>query len=955
MNLSYRLHQSISKLWIDLQKQPIPFKLVLLIPAVLQIVTVVGLTGYLASLNGQRTINQLVTQLQSEVSTRVKEQISLYLMVPDRINRSNISALRRGVWSFQDFFSQEQQAWEQMQLNSWFPMTIVGFGNPQGGHRAVERLPDGTFVIRAAPNGGGRYLSYTVTPEGRPDQVTRTPVNFDARQRPWYQAAVQARKATWTEVYSHVYTQELLVALAEPVYNVQTAELLGVTYALLSLEDISKFLRTTRIGQMGSIWIMDRQGILVANSTLEETYKLQAQVGKWQFLDALDSTNLPIRNAVHFLRDRPGGLFGITQTQQFTFQSEGERQFAQVVPLSDPHGLDWLMVIVVPESEFTGQIQANTQMTILLCLLALVGAIAIAGWTAERTTRPLLRLSQAARAIASGNLNQTLPPSRVREIGALSGTFNQMAADLEAFYRGLETQLVERTADLAETDRQLRQKLIERVQDEARVRLLADALPVYIAYLDRNQRYQFVNRNYEHRFGLSRAQIHGQHIRSLLGEDAYQSVERQLEAVMAGETVSYEVIQTDQDDLTRWFSGLLVPDVDEDGQVRGCFSLITDISDRKRAEAALRESEERFRSAFDDAAIGMAIVSLKGQWLQVNQALCEIVGYRDAELTQMTFQEITHVDDLEANLSYMQQMLSGELRNYQMEKRYIHQQGHVVWALLSVSLVRDTDQRPLYFVTQVQDISDRHTVDHLKDEFIGVVSHELRTPLTAIRGALGLLASGIYDSKPDKFKRMLEIALNDSDRLGQLVNDILDLERLSSASTALVMHRCNVALLLEQAAASAQIIAANVAIDLVVKPISAQVRGDPHAILQVLTNLLSNAIKFSSPGSTVWLTTQLHPDTPIVLFQVTDQGRGIPADKLETIFDRFQQVDVSDSRRKGGTGLGLAICRAIVQQHNGRIWAESQLGQGSSFYFTLPIALPDEEIPNYDPTHFDYR
>jgi PAS domain S-box-containing protein len=954
MNLFYCL-QSISKLWIDFQKQPISFRLVLLIPAVLQILTVVGLTGYLTSLNGQRTINQLVTQLQSEVSTRVQERIRIYLTVPDLINRSNISALRRGVWSFQDFSSQEQQAWEQMQLHDWFPMTIIGFGNPQGGHRAIERLRDGTFVIRAAPNGGGRYLSYTLTPDGQPNRVTQTTVNFDARQRPWYQAAVRARKATWTTIYPHIYTRELLIALSEPVYDTKTGELMGVAYALRSLKDISKFLRTIRIGRTGGIWIMDRQGILVANSTMEEPYKLQAQSGQEHFLEALDSANSSIRDAVHFLGDRPGGLSGIAQPQQFTFQSDGERQFAQVMPLSDAHGLDWLMVIVVPESEFTGQIQANTQMTVLLCLMALAGAIAIAGWTAERTTRPLLRLSQAARAIASGNLNQTLPPSRVREIGTLAGAFNRMANDLAAFYRGLETQLVERTADLAETDRQLRQKLIERVQDEARVRLLADALPVYIAYLDREQRYQFVNRIYEQRFGLSRAQIQGQHIRSLLGEEAYQMIEHQLEAVIAGEMVSYEVVQTGQDGLTRWFSSLLVPDVAEDGQVRGCFSLVTDISDRKRAEAALRESEERFRSAFDDAAIGMAIVSLTGQWLQVNQALCEIVGYCEAELTQMTFQEITHADDLEANLNCMQQMLSGALWNYQMEKRYIHQQGHVVWALLSVSLVRDPDQQPLYFVTQVQDISDRHTVDRLKDEFIGVVSHELRTPLTAIRGALGLLASGIYNDSPDKFKRMLEIALNDSDRLGQLVNDILDLERLSSANTTLAMHRCNVALLLEQAAVSAQIIAANVSIDLVVQPISAQVRADPHAILQVLTNLLSNAIKFSSPGSTVWLSAQLHPDTPDVLFQVTDQGRGIPADKLETIFDRFQQVDVSDSRRKGGTGLGLAICRAIVQQHNGTIWAESQLGQGSRFYFTLPIVLSDEEMPNYDPTHFDYR
>jgi signal transduction histidine kinase len=194
---------------------------------------------------------------------------------------------------------------------------------------------------------------------------------------------------------------------------------------------------------------------------------------------------------------------------------------------------------------------------------------------------------------------------------------------------------------------------------------------------------------------------------------------------------------------------------------------------------------------------------------------------------------------------------------------------------------------------------------------------------------------GIYDNKPEKAKRMVEIALTDSERLVRLVNDILDLERLDSGRVTLVKEVCDATALIQQSVDGVQALAESAAINLCLFPVSAQVWAAPDSIIQTLTNLLSNAIKFSPSNTTITLTAQ--PQSDHVLFQVKDQGRGIPVDKLEAIFGRFQQVDASDSRSKGGTGLGLAICQSIVQQHGGRIWAESTLGEGSSFYFTLPV------------------
>lgn len=359
----------------------------------------------------------------------------------------------------------------------------------------------------------------------------------------------------------------------------------------------------------------------------------------------------------------------------------------------------------------------------------------------------------------------------------------------------------------------------------------------------------------------------------------------------------------------------------------------------RRAGEALRDSEERFRSAFDHAFAGMALIGLDECWIKVNSALSDMLGYSEWELLTTPCWAQIHPEDVDQHHSCLSQILASENRRCQVELRYCCKPGHIIWVLRSTSLVRDSQGQPLYYVAQFHDITERRAIDQIKNEFISIVSHELRTPLTAIRGSLGLLATGIYDSKPEKARRMLEIALTDSDRLVRLVNDILDLERLDSGQVTLEKTLCDAAELMQQAVETVQPLADQVAITLCVMPVSAQVWAAPDTLIQTLTNLLSNAIKFSPANSTITLAAQ--PQLDSVLFQVQDQGRGIPEDKLKTIFGRFQQVDVSDSRHKGGTGLGLAICQSIIQQHNGRIWAESTLGEGTTFYFTLPKTTHD--------------
>ncbi len=258
----------------------------------------------------------------------------------------------------------------------------------------------------------------------------------------------------------------------------------------------------------------------------------------------------------------------------------------------------------------------------------------------------------------------------------------------------------------------------------------------------------------------------------------------------------------------------------------------------------------------------------------------------------------------------------------------------------TTSSMRDDDHRGGAVVT-FRDVTERLAVQRMKDEFISTVSHELRTPLTSIRGALGLLGSGLLGDVPGRAHRMVEIAVTNTDRLVRLINDILDLEKISSGKVELQRRPMAASTLLRDAVDVVQNVAERAGVTLVCEEVEAVVMVDRDRIVQTLTNLLGNAVKFSSAGSVVRVGGAVEGNALTVF--VADQGEGIPAEKLDVIFERFKQVNASDSRKKGGTGLGLAICRSIVDAHGGRIWAESRERRGSTFRFTIPLA--DDEKP----------
>ncbi|MEC4812823.1 MAG: PAS domain-containing protein [Scytonema sp. PMC 1069.18] len=360
-----------------------------------------------------------------------------------------------------------------------------------------------------------------------------------------------------------------------------------------------------------------------------------------------------------------------------------------------------------------------------------------------------------------------------------------------------------------------------------------------------------------------------------------------------------------------------------------------ELHERQRVEVALRRSEAQFRSLCEFAPIGIFKADAQGRNIYSNPR-CQAICGCTFEKGLGDWKDFVHPDDIQMMMAEWNASIAAK-QEYYSEVRFVNSHQNIRFCRVkSAPLLSDTEEL-IGHVGIVEDITEKRAIEEMKNEFISIVSHELRTPLASIRGSLGLLAAGTLDDQPEMVKQMLDIAVSDTDRLVRLVNDILDLERLEANNIILDKRWCDTSDLMEKSVEALQPLAAQNSVMLSIIPTSLQVMADPDRIVQTLINLISNAIKFSPSTSTITLIAEDLSDS--ILFKVQDQGRGIPDDKLEAIFGRFQQVYVDDFRQKGGTGLGLAICRSIIHQHGGRIWVESVLGKGSVFYFTLPKSV----------------
>jgi PAS domain S-box-containing protein len=365
-----------------------------------------------------------------------------------------------------------------------------------------------------------------------------------------------------------------------------------------------------------------------------------------------------------------------------------------------------------------------------------------------------------------------------------------------------------------------------------------------------------------------------------------------------------------------------------------------DVTEQHEAEEALHLATRQRELILESVGDGIYGVDLVGRLTFINQAAAHALGYSPEELTGRDVHEViyhSHSDGTPYSKG------SSPILQAMHRCETVRMRDEVFWRQDGTSFPVDYSASPLLedgrisgMVVAFQDISERRRLERMKDEFISTVGHELRTPLTSLRASMGLISSGSLDKRPEKRKQMVEMAIGNCDRLVRLVNDILDFDSVEKGRLPLDRRPLETADLLRRAAEAAQATASAAQVKIQIDASPVKVLADDARVLQVLNELITNAIKFSPANTAIRLAAQPFDESD-VCFTVEDQGRGIVPEKLEKIFERFQQGDASDTRARGGTGLGLALCRSMIEQHGGKIWAESE-GRGSRFLFTLPAA-----------------
>lgn len=493
--------------------------------------------------------------------------------------------------------------------------------------------------------------------------------------------------------------------------------------------------------------------------------------------------------------------------------------------------------------------------------------------------------------------------------------------------RGAVTGFVAVAKDV--TDR----KRVEEAQREREewFEMLSEASPVGIFRTDVNGHCQYTNSRWQELAGLSLEQSLGAGWADAIHPDDRDSVFAQwLQSISGGREMKTEYRFLRPNGEVALVRSRTRPVRDAHGDISGFVGNVEDITTERRAEEALRASEQRMRAILDNILGSLVTIDSHGIMTSANRAAVRLFGY---SIEEMIGQKLTLLvpDTVGDKVEYLRQ---GQIKALGQITEWEGQRKNGEIFPFELSMFAFPTPRGMELAGSIRDISDRRAVEQAKREFISNVSHELRTPLTSIRGSLRLLLSGVMGEVDPEIRRMIDMAERNSNRLLSLINDLLDLERLEGARMTLQMEEVPLDVILRKSAESVAQVALQAKIGIDVSNTGEIVRVDEYRIIQVVVNLLSNAIKFSPPGSSVLVTAQAAGSD--VEIRVTDRGRGIPANARNAIFERFQQVDASDSKAKGGAGLGLAICRAIVEQHGGTIGVDSEEGRGSSFWFLVP-------------------
>ncbi|MFW5665804.1 MAG: PAS domain S-box protein [Coleofasciculus sp.] len=569
----------------------LPLRTVIIVPFVLQIVGTVGLVGYLSYHNGHRSVENVAYQLIDEVDKRVEQNVSHYLEIPQHITQNLAAAIRTEVVDWENFSGLERYFAQQLQI--YGTVSSVAIATEEREFLAVEKsLASDSLVIRVLDQSTNyAFHYYTANLQGQRLKRTQVRYDFDPHNDPpqgeaWYPATKQAGKGIWRPVVtlSQGVAQPLLMIANILPFNDSEGTFQGVLSATFFVPELAEFLEGVEVGKAGQVFIIDKKGELVASSTGEIPFKPDLNSDYLKNLNSQDwrlpvqqSINPLTKASVSFLLNQDNHWSKIKQAQKFKFTFKDNRYFLHINPIQEQSGLNWLIVTVVPESDFMAEIYANTRTTIGLCVAALIVSIGLGISTARWVTKPILRLNIAADAIARGEWQQSIPINRRDEVGQLAASFQTMAVQLQQYFTQLQS------SNQALT------------QSESRLTQILEAIPVGISVHDVNGQLTYANEKSKELLGIETLPD-AKTEELAITYQVYQSGSEQLYPVenmpvvsaLKGKKTIVEDLEIHQPDQIVPLEVYGTPLLDKTGTIIGAIAAFADITERKQAEALQR-------------------------------------------------------------------------------------------------------------------------------------------------------------------------------------------------------------------------------------------------------------------------------------------------------------------------------------------------------------------------------
>ncbi|MEL7036407.1 MAG: PAS domain S-box protein [Cyanobacteria bacterium J06592_8] len=657
--------------------QKLSLQVVLLVPFFLLITGTVGLVGYLSFRNGQATVRNLASQLRSELTERIHQELHEYFSSPHDINQLNATAL---VQDKLDVVNGEGEnfLWRQMKIAP--NLAFVYCSRPDNGEFfGVLRDPENKSLQLSYSNESTDFyrVYYALDVRGNRTYKLRTSdKQFDSRLRPWYSAALSAGLPTWSDIYISFTTKLPNITASLPVYNEMGNRLVGVCATDVVLpEEFRDFLASLEIGKSGQAFVINRSGILVSSSSEEPLFRQKDNQIK--LIKASESRSFLTRKTANFLENNFDNFSQIRQPQQFEYVLNGQRQFVEISIFKDGYGLDWLTVLVVPESDFMEQININNRITFALCIIALFLATIIGLLISRQLANSIKRLSQVSEEIAAGNLSQYVEVKHTKELTKLANSFNSMAAQLRESFQSLEDK-------------------------NAQLEAVLNAVPGSISWMNSEGRYLGSN-SYLTQNQSTSSELSSNHPVEFFQESS-QYVNFIQDFLISSKKSELREIPVIINGQQKYY----VMAVQKYGQGESAVAVGIDITERYKAKEALKIAEENYRSIFENALEGIFQSSPEGKFIKVNSAFAKMYGYESPESLIESIDNISRQVYVDPNV---QQKFHNSMAQADKVKNFEYQvyrkDGSIIWIEEDTRAVRDAEGNLLYYEGIIQDITHR--------------------------------------------------------------------------------------------------------------------------------------------------------------------------------------------------------------------------------------------------------